>query len=188
MQVLENLENLIDVSHFLEAEDFEAGYTYELLNGLIVKRSSPHHLHQRCLFALAKAFDSFVNPIQAGNLYLAPVDVYLDAYNYVVPDLVFISQARQSILHLDGYIKGTPDLIAEIISPSSAKLDRGEKMKLYRHHQVSEYWIVDFRSACVEVYLLKEGEYELEYLEVEKGIVRSTVLTGLELEISQLFS
>jgi len=59
-------------------------------------------------------------------------------------------------------IHGSPDLIVEVLSLSTQKNDRGYKLKVYEQNGVKEYWIVDVNSKHIEVYLLKDGKYELD--------------------------
>jgi Uma2 family endonuclease len=69
----------------------------------------------------------------------------------VQPDIVFVSSERLGIIHDEG-IKGAPDLVIEILSPSTAHRDRGIKRKLYERHGVTQYWIVDPDAKAVEVW------------------------------------
>ena len=81
-----------------------------------------------------------------GRVYPAPVDVVLSQVDVVQPDLVFVSNDR---LHLvtETSIQGAPDLVVEILSPSTARLDRGRKMDAYARFGVREYWIADTTPA-----------------------------------------
>lgn len=88
------------------------------------------------------------------------VDVHLDSADkdWVIPDAMIV--CNQNIIKQDG-IYGTPDLVVEILSPSTAKNDRRYKMKLYEKYGVREYWIVNTADRSIEVYVLKDGAYEL---------------------------
>ena len=88
----------------------------------------------------------FVMEAQLGRLFIAPLDVVLSATNVVQPDLVFISNARMHII-TDANIQGAPDLVVEVLSPSTAARDWRTKHDLYAEHGVQEYWIVDPESA-----------------------------------------
>ncbi|MBC8110883.1 MAG: Uma2 family endonuclease [Verrucomicrobia bacterium] len=176
------------VAEFLALDTFEPDFTYELLNGEIVQRSSPHHQHQTVLFKLAKALDTFISEKKSGILFIAPVDVYLDEENYVVPDLIYLSEAKKVLLTEEGYVKGSPDIIMEVLSPATAKHDKGDKMKIYRKHQIPEYWLIDTKNQSVEVYVFRNGDYDLDQLETGTGTVKSAVLQGFTLEITSIFS
>lgn len=88
------------------------------------------------------------------------VDVHLDDADkdWVIPDAMIV--CNQDIIKQDG-IYGAPDLVVEVLSPSTAKNDRRYKMKLYEKYGVREYWIVNTVDRSIEVYVLKDGAYEL---------------------------
>ena len=86
-------------------------------------------------------------------------DVYLTENDHVIPDAMII--CNKDIIQNDG-IHGAPDLIVEVLSPSTAKKDRGYKKDLYEKVGVREYWIVDPKLRSIEVYLLKDAKYELD--------------------------
>jgi len=78
----------------------------------------------------------------------------------VVPDVVWISQARRAAaLGPDGHLHAAPELAVEVLSPGSAneRRDREVKLKLYSRRDVLEYWIVDWRTRQVEVYRQQDG-------------------------------
>lgn len=83
---------------------------------------------------------------------------YAKDENYVVPDIMIICDIKS--LHKGEY-KGTPKFIVETLSPATAKKDRTIKMKLYASYGVAEYWIVSPKENAIEIYYLKDGEYEL---------------------------
>ncbi|MDW8295498.1 MAG: Uma2 family endonuclease [Raineya sp.] len=174
------------VTDFLQKEDFEENFIYELLNGTIVKRSAPNPLHQIVSGNLFAILSKFVKDKNAGIILYAPIDVILDEGNLVVPDLVFVQESRKNIITEKG-IEGIPDLVVEILSPSTARYDRGEKMKLYKKHQVPEYWIIEPKMQVVEIYTYQNGDYDLQEYAMEKGLVKSKVLRDLQFDVEQIF-
>ncbi len=118
----------------------------------------------------------------------APFGVVLDDFDDMQPDIMFVKEANHQIRHTNEGIYGVPDLVVEIISPSSTKTDRGAKFKLYERMNVPEYWIVDIKNESIEVYQQQVSGYELVSFAVEKGAVESSVLTGLSVEVSTLFA
>ncbi len=179
-------EQKITVREYLEREDFEPGFTYELIAGEIVKKTSPHPKHQIVLSNLFTETDNFVRDKKLGIVLFAPVDVFLDEQNALVPDLIFISETRKAII-TDNGVEGAPDLVVEILSPSTAKYDRGDKMKVYKKHRVTEYWLVDPKLKSVEIYTFLDGDYELKELVMETGLAQSTVLQGFVLDVEKVF-
>jgi Uma2 family endonuclease len=93
-----------------------------------------------------------------GVVFNAPVDVQLGEYDIVQPDLVVVLKERaQMITHPK--INGVPDLVVEILSPSTAEIDRSLKKRIYERAGVGEYWIADPESRRLEQYRLVDGVY-----------------------------
>lgn len=123
-------------------------------------KSAPSPLHQRVSGNIYFALRSFASQHNLGEVLYAPVDVFLDEHNAPQPDVLFLSNDKLHLVTEDG-VQGAPDLVVEIISPSSIKRDRGYKMKLYERHGVGEYWLVDVRTRSVEVYVNIGQNFEL---------------------------
>ncbi len=162
------------------------GRRYEILDGELAVSPSPRTLHQRVLRALGFSIHEWVTPRGLGEVFIAPVDVILDRTTVVVPDLVFVSQARAAIV-TEKAIEGAPDLLVEILSDSTARHDRGAKMKLYAHYGVARYWIVDADARALEIYALRDGVYE--QIGTHRGSDRVVCDTpaGLELRLSEIW-
>ena len=178
-------EPKITVKEFFEM-DLEEGYYYELINGIIVKKQAPKPIHQNASMNLSRILSNHVFENKIGKLFASPIDVFFDDYNNTQPDILFIKKERDFII-TDHGIEGTPNLIVEILSPSSFKRDKKEKFDLYMKFGVSEYWIVDPYYKSVEVFTLENNTYVLASDASESGIIQSKVLEGLSLEISTLF-
>lgn len=86
------------------------------------------------------------------------LDLFLSEGNRFVPDFMVVCDPAK--IHTDG-VHGAPDLVAEVLSTSTAKKDRGPKMDAYAASGVKEYWIVDTANRSVEVYLLSGERYTL---------------------------
>lgn len=135
----------------MEFDETDSFY-YELLNGELVAKSVPSPFHQRISRNIFRALDNFVVNNNLGEVFYAPIDVFLDEYNATEPDILFLSCEKQHLVTPDG-VQGAPDLVVEIISPSSMKRDRGDTMKLYERCGIGEYWLVDARTRSVKVYV-----------------------------------
>jgi Uma2 family endonuclease len=166
--------------------ELEEGYFYELLNGIIVKKQVPSPQHQEASGNIHAAIHAFIKTNQLGKCYTSPIDVFFDKYNNSQPDILFIRKNRQFIVTRDG-IEGQPDLIVEIISPSSVRHDKVTKKALYLTFGVSEYWLVDPIYHTVEIYGLENNEYVLISSVIEFGEVESQVLEGFKIEITTIF-
>ena len=158
---------------------------YELIDGELMPMPSPKEIHQKILKLMTLRFFS-VEARGLGTFYFAPFDVILSRFNVVQPDLIFISNARAHIITEDN-IRGAPDLLVEILSPSTANYDRTTKRNLYARHGVGEYWLVDPYAKTITVLLLGAGGYDTYAVFGEGDILTSPALAGFALNLSDLF-
>ena len=165
----------------------EKEYIFELINGVIVAKNHPTATHQRVLLELATLINAFIKADKLGRAFIAPFGVVLEPNSDVQPDLFVALDASLPNLREDGFF-GAPDLIVEIISPSSIKLDRSTKFKLYERTGVGEYWIVDTKNQSIEVYGRVGGVFDLTSFAVETGAVASGVLPGLSIDVVAVFA
>ena len=187
MTLIQEKENkLITVEELFNME-LEEGYFYELLNGHIVKKQAPSPQHQEAVENINWSLSYFVREKGLGKIYTSPIDVFFDKYNNTQPDILFIKKERLFIVTKDG-IQGQPDLIVEVLSPSSYRYDKVDKMKIYCQFGVSEYWIVDANNKAIEVYSLENNAYILTSLAAETGEVSSKILDGLTIDIEKIFN
>jgi len=127
------------------------GRRYEILDGDLYMSPAPIPFHQRVSANLNDILRQHVRRNSLGQVFYAPVDVLLSEHNIVEPDLVYISKANIGIL-TDKNIKGPPDLLVEILSPSSAVRDTRDKRNIYARCGVPWYWIVDAeRRSLIEL-------------------------------------
>lgn len=180
-------EKKITVEEFRQMEFEGEDAYYELINGEIVKKAAPTPLHQRCSFILSLNIGNFVMGKKLGQAFTAPVDVYLHEFSHVLPDIVFISKELAGIIDYKEGIMGVPDLVVEIISPSSIYKDRVLKNNDYEAAGVQEYWIVDPKNQAIEVYENVEKSFKLFSFAAETGTIKSKVLEGLEIDVTSIF-
>jgi Uma2 family endonuclease len=168
------------------ALDVDDDYFYELINGELVKKSAPSPFHQILVVNLAVALNRFTKENNlGGQILVAPVDVFVDDYSAPQPDVLYISEARRSIITSDG-VMGAPDLVMEVLSPSSISRDRNDKRKLYERLKVQEYWILDPNNRSIEVYALTESGYDIAGFAVEQGTASSGVLQGFSVTVQEI--
>ncbi len=139
----------------------EGSTRYEVIAGELVVTPGPSLRHQRIVGALVTRLTAFAGAHGLGEVYPGPVDVLFAEGDYVEPDLVFVREDHRGYL-TDRVIEGPPDLIVEILSPSTAARDRGIKLERYRHFGVPEYWVVDPEARAIEVWRLAAGAEEPE--------------------------
>ncbi len=113
------------------------------------------------------------------------MDVVLDEANTVEPDIVFIAAASLGIIQRRA-IFGTPELLVELISPSSVRRDRYDKKELYARFGVREYWLGDPANKSLEILTLKSGRFELHCSAEQKGKLTSLLLPGLEFDLAEI--
>jgi len=166
----------------------EEGAPFQLINGDLVMSPSPLLLHQLIVGKLYILIGNFLQETKSGGLLvLSPMDVRLDEENIFQPDLLYISEERKSELVQDR-ISGAPDLIVEILSPSTAYYDLKQKKDFYERYGVKEYLIVDPVRHDAEVYSLIDEKFELKQKEQQNGTIHLTTLPGLQIELQKLFS
>ena len=185
---METTTKKITYQEFRQMEfDDDDRFLYELLNGELVKRAAPSPLHQRISGRLSRKIGAWIEEKNLGELFYAPIDVFLDDYNVPQPDLIFIKKERLGIVNLEEAVMGMPELVIEILSPSSIKRDRFEKMEVYQRFKAPEYWIVDPANSSIEVYTLQNDKLEIAGFAAQEGTVQSPALGGWELEVQQVF-
>ena len=158
---------------------------YEIIDGSLLIAPAPDTWHQDWSRELTLLIASHVKRQKLGKVFVAPVDVVLDAENTVQPDLVFIATANLGIIQKRA-IFGTPDLLIELISPSSVRRDRYDKKELYARFGVREYWIVDPANKSLEILTLKDRLYKLHCSAEIEGKLTSLVLEGLEFDLTEI--
>lgn len=159
---------------------------YEILRGGLIMVPAPFTIHQRLLIRLSVIFSNFIKEKKLGEVLVAPTDVVLAEDIVVQPDILFISKERLDIIK-EAAIMGSPDLIVEIVSPSSASYDTVEKRNIYEEYGVKEYWLVFPQEKVIEVLTLENNIYR-EFCKGRKtGVVRSKIIVGLEVDLKEVF-
>ena len=162
-------------------------FDYELINGIIVRKSSPSFMHQIISTNIEYALRTYAKTF-GGKMLHAPLDVVLDDNNVYHPDVFFIKKDRLGILNAkEKVVIGAPDLVVEILSKSTARYDKGEKRDIYERYGVREYWLVEEQTNAVEVYSYTDQRYRLIEIYQNTGIVKSITLEGFEIDIEEIF-
>ena len=146
----------------MQAYKYKDDVRYEILDGNIVYMApSPTPNHNSVVGNMYRIFANYLKGKKC-SVFGENVDVYFDENNRELkPDLKIVCDPEK--INIKG-INGAPDLIVEVLSPSTAKYDRGYKRKLYAKYGVKEYWIVSSQERTIEVYILTDGELELDNL------------------------
>ncbi|MBI1281642.1 MAG: Uma2 family endonuclease [Anaerolineaceae bacterium] len=163
----------------------ETNLPLQLLNGEVIEMNASALPHQD---VVGNTFVLFKLKIKefGGKAYVAPVDVYFDELNMPQPDVIWLAPDSRCQMVGTERLSGAPDLIAEVLSPSTAHIDRKEKFHLYEKHGVREYWLIDPRDELIEVWQHQgEGFVRLELFGV--GETFMSALIG-HVEVAALFA
>ncbi len=162
------------------------GTPCQLIIGEIIMTPRLVPLHQYVAGHLYMQLLQYVEKNDLGQAFVAPLDVSFNEENIFQPDILFIRKGNLSIIG-EKMIEGVPDLVVEVLSPSSAYHDLRTKFRVYEQSGVQEYWIVDLERKSVEVFSNSGKTFQL-HQEVEgKGVVESVVLSGFSVALNDLF-
>ncbi len=125
----------------------------ELIEGEVYEMPAPNFLHQEVLFRLAIRLRTYAEERALGTVVIAPIDVVFDEETVLKPDAVYVSDLSK----IGNY--GSPDLVVEVVSPSTFKRDFVDKTRLYERFGVKEYWLVFPLEKTIMVYELKDKGY-----------------------------
>jgi len=159
---------------------------YQLVEGDLYMAPSPDRLHQDILGNLHFILRSHLEKRPSGSVHLSPSDVQLTDLNVYQPDLYYVSRARRGILTEQG-AQGAPDLVVEILSPKTAKLDSGVKREIYARSGVEDMWVVDPAARKVSVYRFADAVATPVGTYGVKQKFESPLFPGLKIELSRVF-
>lgn len=135
------------------------GTLAQLIEDQLVMSPAPTYNHQDILLDLGAQLRQYVLDTSIGVIIISPFDVHLSPGNVYQPDIIFVSKENFNNLSNDA-MYGAPDLVIELLSPSTSRYDQNQKKAVYEKSGVSEYWIVDPDNKEALGYILKEGCYE----------------------------
>ena len=163
------------------------GRRYEIHGGELVVVPSPLPIHQIAVVQIVARLHDYAR--RSGGLALAaPLDIVFDEHDVVQPDVVFFRAERRHLVQPRVVTRAAPDIAVEVLSPSTAAVDRGRKMDLFAHYGVPEYWIADPFRLRFEVHVLAAGAYEQAQVASSGDIVRSVLLPGLTFPVADIFT
>jgi Uma2 family endonuclease len=151
------------------------GAKYQLIDGEIVEMPSPTLKHQKIVVSLVTQMNNIASQKQNGTVLITPMDVFLSEENTFQPDILFVLHEHADRLQSDG-VHGPPDVVIEILSPSTGYYDMKKKFQVYEKYGVQEYFIVDPEDLEVVGYRSNDGRFH-EFLR-EKGRFTSQLLDG----------
>jgi Uma2 family endonuclease len=165
------------------------GRRHELIDGEHFVTPSPITRHQRISRRLLVAIDLHLAAHPAGEVFCAPVDVIFSNHDIVEPDLLFVSNGRREIVR--DRVFGAPDLVVEILSPSTRRTDETAKRRLYDRFDVREYWLVDPDANVVTIYRRAgDGTFPqaAELTSAGDDVLQTPLLPDFSLKLRELFA
>jgi len=142
---------------YYASADYQAHTLIQLIDGQVVIGRAPTPQHQDIIGEVYLELRAIADA-QGGKVYFAPIEVELDAYNVFEPDLVYLKPETRCRVD-DKRLVGPPDLVLEVLSPSTARYDRQQKFDAYQAHGVGEYWIIDPPHQTLEVWAGESGRF-----------------------------
>lgn len=159
---------------------------YEIINGVRHEmQPSPTFNHQWLVTQIWSAIDRTCS--STGTVVVAPMDVFFDEDNIYQPDVIYISNENSAIIKRHR-IEGAPDLVVEILSPSTSTKDKVDKKKNYLRFGVPEYWIVDPVHRLIDQFVAEDGKYALHGTYAAGGLLRSPSFACINIDMESLFA
>lgn len=192
-----------DGGYFMPLPEKNKKYTYadyltwseeerwEIINGIPYLQAAPTWQYQAVLLELARQFANYLQD-KSCRVFTAPFDLRIpeanekdeETTNVVQPDIIIICD--NSGLKKTGYY-GVPELIIEVVSPSTGQKDKIEKFNLYEKAGVKEYWIVEPDEKVVMVFTLEEGRYGRPQMYSEEDKVKVSIFDNLVIDLKPVF-
>lgn len=178
---------------FADVLTWDEGENAEIINGKVFMMATPSRIHQKISMELSRQLANYLEG-KSCEVYPAPFSVRLfeqdgdspeNVDTAVEPDISVVCDQSK----LDKYgCKGAPDMIIEILSPSTRRQDRLVKLNLYQRAGVREYWIADPDNKSIQVFTLESGALKIREDYGREDIAKVNVLDGCFIELSKVFS
>ena len=163
------------------------GRRYEIHGGELVVVPSPMPAHQIVAVEILTLLNDYRR--RSGGLALvAPLDIVFDEHDVVQPDVVFFRAERRQLVQPFAVTRAAPDIAVEVLSPSTAAVDRGRKMRMFAYYGVPEVWLVDPVDEQIEVHVLADGAYRRVQTASAGDTVRSVLLPDLTFDAARVFT
>ena len=156
----------------------------ELIGGELIVTTAPLIRHQTVVTELVIQLGLYAKE-HGGKVLPAPTDVFFSDLDVVEPDVLFVTQASLAKLETR-FVRGAPDLVVEVSSPTTRRLELVRKRDLYEHFRVPEYWYVDLDADRIEVYRLVEGRYDAPVILGRAATLTSPGLPGFSISLTEV--
>ena len=156
----------------------------ELVGGYHRVSPAPFRPHQHVVGQIFIALSAWALERKAGQVYVSPFDVVLDAQHVLQPDVLFVSNARKEILR--DRCEGAPDLVVEVLSQDPA-YDRVRKLPIYARSGVARVWLVDANEKTFECLTLDGASYRIERAFGDEDLAQPPGFENLQIPLRPLF-
>lgn len=165
------------------------GQRHELIDGEHFVSPAPNRKHQAIAGNVFGLIWSYLQRRRIGRVFNAPFDVILSPSDVVQPDVVYLSRERIADIETDPYVKGAPNLVVEVVSPTTRKRDETIKRHLYERFGIDEYWVIAPTLGTIVVFRRASHRYVrvLELALDRKDVLTTPLLPGLRLALTKIF-
>ena len=166
------------------------GKRHELIDGEHYVTPSQNLRHQEISGRLHLLIGSWLESHPIGRVLYAPLDVIFSHFDVVEPDLLYASHTRAREIMTGNWVRGAPELVVEIRSPSTRTREETIKLRLYERFGVLEYWVVDPATDRIHVHHRAGGEFgaPTTLTRTAGDILRTELLPGLEMPLARIFA
>lgn len=188
VRAVELLQQEIDAERAKREEfyrDMTPEQKVEFIYGETVMHSPAKNRHLVATQALSRLMNTFVDLTKTGCVRIEKCLCVFPRNDYE-PDIVFFGSEKAAEFTEETMRFPIPDLVVEVLSPSTEARDRGVKFEDYAANGVCEYWIVDCEQAVVEQYVLAGEQFELR-MKSATGTVVSEAIAGFEIPVVSIF-
>ena len=183
--VQQTIQTGISAGEYYQLPEYEQHDLIQLIDGKVIIGMPPIPKHQRIVGKILFLLMTIANK-KGGEALTSPIEVYLDEHNVFEPDVLYLKPDSACEVG-EKRLTGAPDLVVEVLSPSTAKYDRQQKYQSYEQHGVSEYWIVDPVHETVEVWVLGDEKFQRQGAYAAADTFKSAVL-GEDVTLKGIFA
>ncbi len=160
----------------------------ELIDGQLVEVEVPRGKHEQIVALLCFFLGAWSSNGRGGRVFASGYKLRVSERRGVMPDVQFYCQGNEAPIDQDdGLVHGRPDLVIEVISPSSQRYDRVTKLRWYAQLGIPEYWLVDGALRTLERLVLREGTYGIATSLTDDETFRPESFDGMEIPLSKLW-
>lgn len=161
-------------------------HKWEFINGQVIMHSPANNRHNRVVLRLARLLSSWCDFKQLGQVTAEKTLCQFPRNDYE-PDIVFFGAIKAAHIEPHTLLHPVPDFIVEVLSPSTASLDRGVKFQDYAAHGVQEYWIIDPDAETIEQFVAANRTYPTKVKKQRSGKITSAAVAGFEIPVRAAF-